>query len=761
MIAAPIIFSLALLAPPPAAADPPPDAPIDGELAELLDEPIASTASKRLEPVSAAPATVFTITAEEIRLHGLRTVDEALLYLGNGIAIAQPYDGMGARGLTINADEGAHFLVQVNGHRMNGVWGGAVHLDRSLGVPIETIERIEVSLGPGSVLYGGNAMFGVINVITRDPDDDEGVHAVVNGAVSPAVGPSGELRGVGGGYGLGRDARGSLGYSTPFRRLRRGGGFSIQVEAFDASDPSMHYALQPGQYDAGPRVERPGMWGGVARRSARGAGGMMSLHLGAFEVDLVARHFDQADPFEYDSAFADPRNRTQDTALHLDVRHTADLGTRVQLRSRVFGDAARWSGNWVYNDVGYCPGLTAACHQNETNKEIRAGIDEQVSVDWLHDASLVTLAGVTGQVNGLTDAVKIEDLRTRAPSSYDDLLDVRNVVGAGALYVEQSWWPVKRLALDAGLRFDIDQTFGWHFSPRAALTVLPWRLANLKVLYAEAFRAPGLGELLYEDPYYYVRAGNMKPEVVRSLEVTGEQRFPGGRGSFKMGGFYGWWYDLIAQQNVDQATFDAAVASGRLQADSDPAYVLQYKNASRVENFGGFAALQAHTLARDVQFGLNVGVAQAIDRQARPAIRPLALYPTVQGNARLAWRPRDPIPSLGVIATYQSRRRTTEDVEGAFVDPVRSPHHFQWRFTVEGAIPRTFGLRYTLSVDHTVNRYGAFLVGPNRSSDTPGWGGALNPLPRLTVMAGLRYDFSLHAAKKRRDERKAAAPPAP
>ncbi|MBC8069232.1 MAG: TonB-dependent receptor [Deltaproteobacteria bacterium] len=725
------------------------DEPIDPELAELLDEPIASTAAKRLEPVSAAPATVFTITGEEIRLHGLRTVEEALQYLGNGITVQQPYHGVGARGLTIDGDEGAHFLVLVNGHRTNGVWGGAVFLDRSLGVPIETIERIEISLGPGSVLYGGNAMFGVVNVVTQKPGDDEGLHVVANGSVAPPVGQDGRMRAIGNGYAMGRDARGAIAWRVPFQKLSRGGGFSVHAEAYDGADPSMHFGTQPATYDPGPLVERPGTWGGVARRSARGYGGMMSLQLGRFEVDLILSHRRQRDPFEYDADFANPGNVVRETKLHLDVRHTIDLGTRVQLRSRAFADGSFWDGAWIYSDASYwCPGLTSACRQGQQNFEGRLGVDEQVSVDWLHDGSLVTLAGATAQGTVLTDVLSVREIATGRPTNYD-LLDARRAAAAGAVYLEQSWRPVERVVLDAGARFDIDQTFGWHISPRAALTVLPWKLANLKLLYAEAFRAPGLGELLYEDPLYYVRAAHLKPEVTRSVELTGEQRFPGGRGSFKLGGFYGWWYDLIAQQSVDQATFDAAIDSGRLHPDADPVYVLQYRNAAKYENFGGFASLQAHTLARDVQFGLNAGVAQAIDRNQTPAARPLALYPTVQGNARLAWRPKDPIPSLAVVATYQSRRRTTEDVDGAFVSAVKSPHMFQWRFTLEGAIPRTYGLRYTVSVDHTVARYGAYLVGPNRSSDTTAWRGQLNPLPRLQVIAGLRWDFSIAGAQAR------------
>jgi hypothetical protein len=124
------------------------------------------------------------------------------------------------------------------------------------------------------------------------------------------------------------------------------------------------------------------------------------------------------------------------------------------------------------------------------------------------------------------------------------------------------------------------------------------------------------------------------------------------------------------------------------------------------------------------------------------------------GNARLAWVPKDPIPSFGIAAFYQSPRRTFEDVHGAFSHPIRAPHHVQYRFTIDGAVPQTHGLRYSLSLDHNLARTGPYLVGPNRESATPAWRGELYPLPRLTVIAGLRYDFSLADAKRRRQARR-------
>ncbi len=748
------------LAAPAAAPDPVEDAPIDPELAELLDEPIASTASKRSEPISAAPATVFTITAEEMRLHGLRTVEEAIAYLGNSMVVNAPYGDMSARGLALD-DDGNHFLLLVNGHVRNNVWGGWQRTNRQLGVPLEMIERVEISLGPGSVLYGTSAMFGVINVVTKQPAANEGIHASVTGAVSPPVGEGGQLRTVGNGYQAGHDARVSFGWAVPFSALRRGGGWSFQVEAYDGADPSTHFGPQEATYDPGLYVARPGVWGGISRRKNRGVGGLTSLRLGRFEIDLGANVDDQYDPFEYDTDFGDPGNHTVNLRMFADVRHFADLGKHVQLKSRAYADGGRWDANWIYSDPAWCPGLSSRCRNTELIREARAGVEEQVTVDWLLDGRLVTLAGADGRANWLADRVGLTEISTGRRTPYE-LLDSNRVTGAGALYIEQSWWPVERIALDGGVRFDIDQTFGWHLSPRAAITVLPWRLANIKLLFSEAFRAPGIGELEYRDPLSYLKADGLDAEVVRSLELTGEQRFPGGRGSVRVGGFYSWWRDLIGLGPISQDRFERAIADGDLNPDADPAYVVQYQNHGRIQSFGGFAALQAHTLERDIQFGVNVGVAQAMDREGYRVTRPLALYPTFMGNARLAWVPPDPIPSLGVAAFYNSRKRTYEDVNGAFTNPLRSPHHVQWRATLDGAVPRTHGLRYGVTFDHSFTRHGAYLVGPNRSSDTPAWRGELYPLSQLTVIGSLRYDFSLVKAKERRRERqRPAARPQP
>jgi TonB-dependent receptor-like protein len=527
---------------------------------------------------------------------------------------------------------------------------------------------------------------------------------------------------------------------------------SFQLEAYDQAEPSTHFGLQPATYNPGTHVERPGYWGGITRRRDRGVGGLVALRLGRFELDAGANVDDQYDPFEYDSDFADPRIRTIHTRGYGDLRHYADLGRRAQLKSRGYVDGGNWNATWIYSDPGWCAGLPTTCRNTEHIRDSRAGAEEQVTVDWLLNGRVVTLVGADGRANWLSDRVGLTEIATGRQPDYR-LLHTNRVRGAGAVYISQSWRPVDRVALDAGLRFDVDQTFGWHFSPRGALTVVPWRLANIKLLYAEAFRAPGIGELEYHDPQSYLKADGLRPEIVRSLELAGEQRFPGGRGSIRLGAFYSWWRDLIGLGPISQQRFDTAIAGGELNPDADYAYVVQYQNRDRIQSFGGFAALQAHTVDRHVQFGLNAGVAQAMERLGGQLQRPLALYPSVTGNARLAWVPRDPIPSFGIAAFYASPRRTFDDVNGQFSDPRRAPNAFSYRFTIDGAIPGTYGLRYSLTIDHNLARQAPYFVGPNRSSDSSGWRGELYPIRQLSVIAALRYDFSLAAAKQRRKAR--------
>lgn len=139
------------------------------DLEAALEQGLVTTASQMAETKASAPATSSVISAEDIHRHGIRSLNEALNYLALGMVTTSPAHGgeIGARGVLITVDYGNHVLLLIDGHAVNEPYGGAANFDRGLGVPIELVDHIEVILGPGAVLYGSNAMLGVVNVVTK------------------------------------------------------------------------------------------------------------------------------------------------------------------------------------------------------------------------------------------------------------------------------------------------------------------------------------------------------------------------------------------------------------------------------------------------------------------------------------------------------------------------------------------------------------------------------------------------------------------
>jgi len=98
------------------------------ELVGLLEQPVVSTISKTAETGSAAPAISTTITAEDLRRYGIRSLNEAINYLSLGMVTTNPLHSVeiGARGVLFTVDYGNHVLLLVNGHAMNVMRGFTV-----------------------------------------------------------------------------------------------------------------------------------------------------------------------------------------------------------------------------------------------------------------------------------------------------------------------------------------------------------------------------------------------------------------------------------------------------------------------------------------------------------------------------------------------------------------------------------------------------------------------------------------------------------
>jgi outer membrane receptor for ferrienterochelin and colicins len=146
--------------------------PVDALLRpKRLEVAGATQRSVRLED---APASTTIITAEELRLFGYRTVAEALRSVRSlQVWTDRLYDSAGMRGFGWPENANARILVLLNGHPLNDVVRGHGPLGMDLGIDMAQVERIEVVRGEGMV-FGTTAFLGLVNVVTRRPD--EGVH---------------------------------------------------------------------------------------------------------------------------------------------------------------------------------------------------------------------------------------------------------------------------------------------------------------------------------------------------------------------------------------------------------------------------------------------------------------------------------------------------------------------------------------------------------------------------------------------------------
>ncbi len=131
------------------------------------------TASKRLQRVEEAPAAVTLISEDEIRQSGATNLGDLLRRVPGleVMALTTSDIEVGARGMNKPLENG--ILVLVDGRSVYQDFFGLV-LWNFMDFPLEQIEKIEVVRGPGSVLYGANAMHAVVNIITRAPGESPG-----------------------------------------------------------------------------------------------------------------------------------------------------------------------------------------------------------------------------------------------------------------------------------------------------------------------------------------------------------------------------------------------------------------------------------------------------------------------------------------------------------------------------------------------------------------------------------------------------------
>ncbi|MEB3224875.1 MAG: TonB-dependent receptor [Synechococcus sp.] len=134
---------------------------------ELLNQPVYGP-SRQEETVQDATRAAYVITREQIEAQGYRTVNEALKYFPGVLLDSTAGSRLGAQSSQIlrGANNSSQTLILLDGRPLNRFDSGGFDLST---LTTDNVERIELISGGSSVLFGSNAIGGVINIVTRQP----------------------------------------------------------------------------------------------------------------------------------------------------------------------------------------------------------------------------------------------------------------------------------------------------------------------------------------------------------------------------------------------------------------------------------------------------------------------------------------------------------------------------------------------------------------------------------------------------------------
>jgi outer membrane receptor for ferrienterochelin and colicins len=695
----------------------------------LLNESVITTASQSAETAASAPATSTTLTAEDLRTYGIRTIAEAIDFLSLGMFTSEDRRSpeVGARGVLLTRDRGNHLLLLVNGHAMNEALYGSATFGWGAGIPLEMIDHIEVILGPGSVLYGSNAMLGVVNVVTKRAAAWKGTHVFVESdAVTNVRG------GAGMGYALGRDAELTL--ALDYYRMR-GRPLTVGPQYYGID-------VTTGRpFEFGPAGRTDGSWGGTAEHSlyAEAPSVLARLKVGNLDIQAAASLFKRASPFNSDFArpesdFDDPDNDEVSRHAWIDVKHRVALSSIVDLTSRLYGDSFDYRRAIDQSARTPCLYPVATCRLETRGVARWAGLEEQASFAWLRDARLKTLVGVDARIRH--GGAQLDELDAATDTSLASTTGIiRETDWIVGTYLEQTAQPWSVLDLNAGARLDHAEHFGSRLSPRIAAAVRPWKGGTLRSVYAEAFRAPTWEESYTQMPNQ-LQAQNLAPETVRSVEASIHQKL--GSDAIFFGAFRSWWTDLVELYQFTYDEFLNAQRSGQLNLlQYRPA---QFRNVSSIDDYGLDAGYDGSAAHGRLRYAVNV--TEAIARRPGPAGQsvPVVVAPRLFGNARVSYT-FEGGPTTVALGAHYLASRPADRAYGAGFDPAPfAPAVAEIRATVSGRLPGLAGASYRASGTYATADRGAYVVGSNQWA-SQGPHAELVPLQRFSGFVGLQYDF--------------------
>ncbi|WDP91531.1 MAG: TonB-dependent receptor [Desulfobacter sp.] len=647
------------------------------------------TATRFPVPVDKVAGKIEVITAKDIESLPFERVDDLLGYVTGVTAdrtdhIFSLSPRVSLRGLGGNVP--GRTLVLIDGQPASTGDTGNMRWNR---INTADIQRIEIFKGPGSSVYGSNAMGGVINIITRRPDKN------VEGSASV-------------GYGTYNTRKGSARLAG---RQAKDSGFYGQVAATGLkSDGFTSLTSSSSHYDN--RIDRFVEEFTLNTKAGYQFSPGQSLELGF-------SYFDDARGEGYRYNLEDGSSRDFDT-------NSANLLYKLE------------KGDWQIRAGGFYQKEDYFYHRDFSD------IDDvyTVSSDREDFGSAISLSRALGTAHSLTFGV---DTRFSSVDAIDDY-DTSDQFAANkgeldqyAVYVQDQYTAMSdRLILTAGLRFDqvrfhsgsyqsnsgafsalsgdMDSNSWSAFSPKLAARYHVTPDFSLYTSYSRGFRAPILDALCRYGIFhgrFYDANPDLENETIDTFEIGADSSFVDNRLNLSISAFYSRGKDFIYSVDTGATRF--------LWGKNRSVYLME--NASEVR-ITGLEADVDFTICPGVKlfagYAFNDSVIDTFDKRPDLENKQLEYVPRHSGHAGLQWL--NPVVNISAVLRHVGTQYS-DDQNTEKLNAYKTVNLKFWR---ELACI-TPGLKATLTLQNLLDE--EYLV----SDDDKG--------PGRFIMAELSYQF--------------------
>ena len=484
------------------------------------DEQLVSIATGSPQPVSKAPSVATVITAEDIKATGATDLSEVLetvpgLHVSRSGFLWKPLYSI--RGILTEVNP--EVLVMLNGIPMtNGYYGDRGRLMG--GFPLEHISRIEVIRGPGSALYGAEAVSGVINIVTKTAEEIDGTEAGLR---------AGSFDTYDGWIQYGNNG-GEVAVAA-YLRLGHTDGFhgTVAADAQTALDGAFgtHASNAPGPVNVGyDSIDARLDLSQEKWRFRAGYIGRPNLGVGAGVADALDpltkgdAHYTNADLTWHDAKFA----QDWDVSFQASYYDIADTNTDVTLfpagsalplplpggKGSTIGMVGR-PHDWEQQERFGLSGLYTGLERHKLRLGSGYNVDDVYKTT---ESKNFTFAG------NLPVCINLDCSMVTSTQANGLLFLSPHLRHSYYAYAQDEWPFAPDWTLTAGVRHDRYSDFGGTTNPRLAVV---WDTAyNLtsKLMFGRAFRAPTFVELYTLNNPTSLGNPNLRPETINTTELA-------------------------------------------------------------------------------------------------------------------------------------------------------------------------------------------------------------------------------------------------